>query len=153
MFGLFKTEPFRDADLGELHYKHGFWRGQLSLGAMGRAELIVEGSRTAPNSSALASARKLPAGFDALRPSIAAALFEHLEPYAESEDESGSFEHVESPSDVWAQTKLLFVAVTSEASASKVELGLSVAALPMPDAGFRSSASSISTVSPVSSSI
>ncbi len=34
MFGLFKSEPFLDSDLGELRRSGGYWKGGLELSAV-----------------------------------------------------------------------------------------------------------------------
>ena len=77
MFGLFKSEPVRDGQLGELRPSGGHWRGSLELVPCGTFRLSLAGSRKAPDSAALRLAKELPGRFKALMPTIQSGLFEH----------------------------------------------------------------------------
>ena len=81
MFGLFKSEPVRDVQLGELRRSGGHWKGSLELVPCGTFRLSLAGSRKAPD------------------------LFEHYAPYKEAVDEgeqTGSpCPNVAGPEGVW----------------------------------------------------
>jgi Domain of unknown function (DUF6985) len=94
MFGLFKSEPVLDLQLGELRRSGGHWRGSLELVPCGTFRLSLAGSRKAPDAAALRLAKELPGRFKALMPAIQGGLFEHYAPYKEAVDEG---EHTESP--------------------------------------------------------
>lgn len=84
MFGLFKSEPFRDAQLGELRRSGGYWKGTIPLAPCGTFRLSLAGRREAPDSLALKLAKELPERFPALMPHIESGLFEHYLPYQEA---------------------------------------------------------------------
>jgi hypothetical protein len=73
MFGLFKSEPFGDAQIGELRRSGGHWKGSLELAPCGTFRLSLAGSRKAPDSAALALAKELPGRFKTLVPKIEGA--------------------------------------------------------------------------------
>ncbi len=52
MFGIFRSQSFSDAHLGELHRKAGNWRGTLDLSGI-KTPLILPGTRSAPDPQAL----------------------------------------------------------------------------------------------------
>lgn len=41
MFGLFKSDPFHDAQLGEFHHSGGHWKGSLTLAPFGAVPFVV----------------------------------------------------------------------------------------------------------------
>jgi hypothetical protein len=84
MLGFFKSEPFKDSELGELRRSRGHWNGYLVLPPCGTFRLRIEGDRHAPNPAVLALAREVPAKFRSLVPSIEQAMFGHYEPYREA---------------------------------------------------------------------
>lgn len=133
MFGLFKSQPFRDAQLGEFVRSRGHWRGSLTLDANSVAPLVLTGDRSQPDPQALSLARELPQLAQRLRPAIAEALFEHYQPYAEAVADgeppaaSGGLPLITSPVKVWPHVSLLFVSVTPLDGALTAELGFSVA--------------------------
>jgi hypothetical protein len=93
MFGLFKSEPFQDADLGELRRSGGYWRGSLELRPCGTFRLALNGNREKPDQAALGLAKELLDRFPSLVPEIQTGLFEHYIPYKEAVDageETGS---------------------------------------------------------------
>jgi hypothetical protein len=93
MFGLFKSEPFLDAELGELRRSGGYWKGGLELAPCGPFRLALTGSRKAPDPTSLGLAKELPEQFALLMPEMEAGLFEHYIPYKEAVDageETGS---------------------------------------------------------------
>jgi len=93
MFGLFKSEPFLDADLGELRRSGGYWRGDLELAPCGAFRLALTGSGKSPDPTALGLAKELRERFKSLMPEMQAGLFEHYTPYKEAVDageETGS---------------------------------------------------------------
>ena len=93
MFDLFKSEPFRDDQLGEFRRTHGYWKGSLVLKPCGTFPLALRGGHKAPDPIALRLARELPGRFKSLIPNIQLGLFEHYAPYKEAVDageETGS---------------------------------------------------------------
>ena len=74
MFGLFKSAPFVDPQLGELRRSSSMWRGTLLLGDA-RVRLVLSGSRAAPDPKALSVARSISSDFPSWRPTIERALF------------------------------------------------------------------------------
>ena len=105
MFGLFRSEPVRDAQLGELRRSGGHWKGSLELAPCGTFRLSLAGSRKAPDSAALALAKELPGRFKALMPKIQGGLFDHHAPYKEAVDageQTGSpCPNIAGPEGVW----------------------------------------------------
>ena len=132
MFGLFRSAPFADPQLGELRRSRGLWRGRLMLGGVS-VPLMLSGPRAAPELEALKIARSMPSSFNAWRPSIEAALFEHYEPYAEAiaANEGNPPEQglpaIDVPSAVWPHTEAQFVQVTPLSGVLTVEIGYRVA--------------------------
>ena len=119
MFGLFKSPPFHDPELGELVRSRGLWRGLLTVEAGVSAPLALSGTRTEPNAQALAAAREVARRFASWRPAIAQALFEHYEPYAEAVtagellSPSEALHRIAAPGDVWSHVSLVFVSLFS----------------------------------------
>ena len=70
MLGLFKSEPFRDGQLGELRRSGGCWKGSLVVAPCGTFRLALAGSREAPDPIALGLAKELPDRFKSLMPKI-----------------------------------------------------------------------------------
>jgi hypothetical protein len=105
MFGLFKSEPVRDVQLGELRRSGGHWKGSLELAPCGTFRLSLAGSRKAPDSAALALAKELPGRFKTLMPKIEGGLFDHHAPYKEAVDageQTGSpCPNIVGPEGVW----------------------------------------------------
>ncbi|MCB1932405.1 MAG: hypothetical protein KDI45_08025 [Candidatus Accumulibacter sp.] len=129
MFGLFKSPPFDDAQLGELQRSGGLWRG--SIGALDgtRVPLAISGSRKEPDAQALRAAREVAGRFAGWRPIIEKALFDHYQPYAEAlaDDDSPADGCPATPlaraSEVWPLVTLVYVAVTPLDDALTTELG------------------------------
>src|SRR5258707_13790178 len=86
MFGLFKSEPFRDGQLGEFRRSGGYWKGSLVVAPCGTFRLALAGSREAPDPVALGLAKELPDRFKSLMPKIQTGLFGHYTPYKEAVD-------------------------------------------------------------------
>jgi hypothetical protein len=103
--GLFKSEPVRDVQLGELRRFGGYWRGSVELVPCGTFRLSLAGSRKAPDPAAFTLAKELPERFKALMPKIQGGLFEHYAPYKEAVDEgeqTGSpCPNIRAPDGVW----------------------------------------------------
>ena len=100
MFGLFRSEPFQDAQLGELRRSRGHWKGSIALPPCGTFRLSLHGSRKAPDPTALKLAKELAERFLTLMPDIQNGLFEHYTPYREAidagEQTNGPFPQLES---------------------------------------------------------
>jgi hypothetical protein len=129
MFGLFSSPQFHDPQLGELARSRGYWRGSLTLEAGASVALALSGTRSAPDSQAVAMARELRALFPSWRTTIEKALFEHYEPYADAlaADElpppSEVFPSIASPNQVWPHVSLAFVSVTTMDGVLTTEFG------------------------------
>jgi len=132
MFGMFKSSPFSDDQLGELHRAGGMWRGTIDLGEV-RAPLALPGSRSAPDPRALDIARTVPSAYPEWRGLIAVAMFEHYAPYAETvaagelEPPGEGLPRVTQPDEVWPHTDVQFVAVITLDGELTVEIGYRVA--------------------------
>ena len=133
MFGLFKSPPFHDSQLGELVRSRGLWRGLLTAEDGVSAPLMLSGARTAPHAQALAAAREVKQAFASWRPAIEQALFEHYEPYAEAitggelPSPSDALPRIAVPADVWSHVSLVFVSVTPLGGVLTTELGYTAA--------------------------
>ena len=133
MFGLFRSPRVQDGQLGELTRSRGLWRGTIALPSGTSVPLAVFGSRAAPDAQALALARDVAVQLPAWRPAIAAALFEHYEPYREAQDageleSSGdAFPPLETPEQVWDCVNLFYVAVTPLDGVLTTEVAYNVA--------------------------
>lgn len=129
MFGLFRSPPYRDPQLGELRRSRGSWRGSLALEAGSSVPLALSGTRSEPDARAVATARELPAQFASWRPALEEALFEHYEPYGEAiaagelPPPSEEFAILAAPNQVWPHVSLVFVSVTPVDGDLTVELG------------------------------
>src|SRR5260370_42004426 len=105
MFGLLKSEPFRDAQFGEFRRSGGHWKGSLVFAPCGTFRLSLVGSRKAPDPLALGLAKELPERFNSLMPKIQSGLFEHYAPYKEAvtagEQTGSPCPNIASPEAVW----------------------------------------------------
>jgi len=124
MFGVFKSPSFRDAALGELQRKGGYWRGTITLAGQA-LPLVMAGGKDAPDAQALALAQALPSQYPGYTALIVEALFEHHEPYA-GDAENGA-PKLTSASQVWPHVRLTHVLVDTVDSAMAVELGYAAA--------------------------
>lgn len=128
MFGLFKSPPLSDPQLGELARSRGYWRGVIAL-ASKTVPLAIAGTRTGPDASALVTAREVAVHYASWRPSIEAALFEHYGPYAEAlaagdlPPPSEPLPNIVEASQVWPYVSLAFVCVSPLAGVLTLELG------------------------------
>ena len=131
MFGLFKSKPIQDEQLGGLRRSGGNWRGSLALAPCGTFRLSLAGRREAPDPLALALAKELPDRFKSLMPEIQSRLFEHYAPYKEAVDagqETGSpCPHIESPDAVWPHVTPAHVLIERLGGYLTVEIALRVA--------------------------
>jgi hypothetical protein len=125
LFGLFKSPPFHDPELGELVRSRGLWRGWLTIEAGVSAPLALSGTRTEPHAQALAAAREVAQAFASWRPVIEQALFDHYEPYAQAVTASPGEDlpQIAAPGDVWSHVSLMFVSVTPLSGLLTTELG------------------------------
>ena len=111
MFGMFKSPPFSDAQLGEIRRMRGMWRGTIDLGEI-RAPLALPGSRSAPDPQALDIARAVPSAYPEWRGLIEAAMFENYAPYAEAVAAGGleppeeGLPRITQEDDVWPHTSV-----------------------------------------------
>ena len=133
MFGLFKSAPFIDPQLGELRRSRGAWRGTLVLDANSTVPLVIAGSRAAPDPEALRVARSIHPQFASWRPAIERALFQHLAPYADAvaagelRPPASPLPAIDAPSSVWPHTSVEFVQVAPLDGQLTVEIGYRVA--------------------------
>jgi len=130
MFGLFKSKPFRDPQLGEFRRSGDYWKGSLIVAPCGTFRLALAGSREAPDPIALGLAKELPDRFKSLVPKIQTGLFEHYAPYKEAVDageESGSpCPSVASPETVWPYVTPAHVLVEPLEGVPTVEIAFKV---------------------------
>lgn len=130
MFGLFKSEPFRDEKLGELRRSRGYWRGSLPIKPCGTFRLALAGNNRLPDPVFVGLARELPDRFKSLMPEIQSGLFEHYEPYKEAVDageETGSpCPNISSPEAVWPHISPAHVAVEPLEGLPTVEIAFRV---------------------------
>src|ERR671918_1917869 len=117
MFGLFKSAPFIDPQLGSFRRSRGAWRGALALDGAAPVPLVLSGGRAAPDAEALRIAHSLASEYASWRPMIARGLFEHYSPYAEAVAAGGGDTPVfdlflvRAPSSVWRHTNVPFICV------------------------------------------
>lgn len=132
MFSLFRSPPFADTVLGALRRKGGVWRGTIGLGDA-VVPLAVPGPRSAPDPHAIDLARAAPSSYPAWRPTIAAALFDHYEPYAGAarlDDLDRAHDHaprIGRPDEVWRHVRVAFVAVRLLGGERCIEIAYDVA--------------------------
>jgi hypothetical protein len=74
-FGLFKSAPLRDAQLGELRRSGRLWKGSIVLAQCGTFPLSLAGGREAPDPLAVKLAKELPGQIQAMMPKIENGLF------------------------------------------------------------------------------
>jgi len=126
MFGLFKSEPYRDAQLGELCRSGRHWKGSLALAPCGTFRLSLAGSRAAPDSLALKLAKELPSRIQTLMPTIQSGLFEHYAPYkeaVEAGEQTGSpYTQIASAEAVWLHVKPAHVLIEPLRDVWRVEI-------------------------------
>lgn len=131
MFGLFKPPPFTDPTLGTLSRSGGLWRGRIQLDAgVDAIPLAVAGPRAAPDPTALAIARTVASSYAVWRGPLAAALFDHYQPYADAaaeENDGAPVPAIADPSAVWPHVSPVFVAVAPMDGVLTTEIGLNVA--------------------------
>lgn len=126
MFGLFKSEPFRDPELGELRRSGGHWKGSITLPPGGTFRLALAGGRDAPDSTALQLSKELPGRFQALTPAIERGFFEHYLPYKEAVDAGEETDDqcpvITSADAVWPHVKPAHVLIEPLSGEWRVEL-------------------------------
>ena len=125
MFSLFKSRTVLDPVLGELRRSGGAWRGRLSVGGAAAVALVLPGDGNEPDPRAIEIVRELDASLPDWRAGIAAALLDHLEPYA-AEADTGNFGHIKMPEDVWPHARLCHVNVFEQSGVLTLELGYGV---------------------------
>jgi len=132
MFGLFKSAPFADPQLGGLKRSRGMWRGTIRLDAGASVPLVLSGGRAAPDAEALRIARAVPPEYASWRATIARELFDHYTPYAQAAAAGEIDAHasapplIDEPSAVWPHTSLQFVQVAPLSGVLVVEIGYRV---------------------------
>jgi|ERR671919_1064321 hypothetical protein len=132
MFGLFKSAPFIDPQLGSFRRSRGAWRGALALDGAAPVPLVLSGGRAAPDAEALRIAHSLASEYASWRPMIARGLFEHYSPYAEAvaagelDTPVSDLPSIDAPSSVWPHTSVEFVRVTPLDRVLTVEIGYRV---------------------------
>ena len=119
MFGLFKSAPFEDPQLGTLSRSGGKWRGTISFASHRDVPLRLSGGGKAPDPASLDLARQLAARFAELLPQIESSLYEHYEPYRESAAADG-LPGIERAPDVWPHVSPGACSSSAEASSTEV---------------------------------
>lgn len=131
MFGLFKSKPFRDGQLGEFRRSGRYWKSNLVVAPCGTFPLVLAGSRKAPGPMALALAKELPDRFRSLMPQIQIGLFEHYLPYREAVEagqQTGSpCPSIASPDAIWPHVTPAHVLVEALECVPRVEIAFRVA--------------------------
>jgi len=126
MFGLFKSAPLRDPQLGELRRSGRLWKGSIVLARCGTFPLSLAGSREAPDPVAAKLAKELPAQIETLMPRIQDGLFEHYMPYREAVEagqETGSpCPQIASAEAVWPHVKPSHVLIEPVEGTWRVEI-------------------------------
>ncbi len=128
MAGLFGSSHFDDPVIGRLKRSGGVWRGTLAVGETPGVPLTLFGSGREPDAAALEAARQIGASFDAWRPSIQQALFDHYTPYAEATSEGDRNEQgmgtpvLRTPEKVWSHASLQSVAIVKMGGVVTTEL-------------------------------
>lgn len=128
MFGLFKSKPFSDPQLGDFRHSRGYWRGSITFGE-GSSPLVITGDKSEPDLQTMREAHGLSSQFPAWKQDIENALFEHYTPYAEAlaagelPPPSESIPKLEAPGQVWPHVTLTFVSVTPLDSKLTTEFG------------------------------
>ncbi|MDH5233977.1 MAG: hypothetical protein OEW77_03390 [Gemmatimonadota bacterium] len=130
--GFLSSDPFTDPRLGTFTRKGSRWLGSLQLAPHGSVELRVAGDRKAPDPAALAAAARVADEYTALKEAIAAALFEHYEPYRDAADDEGDEGGVPVPAianaaGTWAHIRSAVVDVDVSRREFPVEVRLEVA--------------------------
>ena len=132
MFGLFKSQPFLDAQLGQLRRSGGAWRGTVTLAASGPVPLIIVGSRSVPDDGAIQLGRATPGAFPRWRPAIERALLDHFIPYAEARTAGdvaappGGVPELDDPASVWRHVTPQYVYIAPLDGVLTVEIGYRV---------------------------
>jgi hypothetical protein len=111
----FAAKPVEDPRLGTLQRRHGTWRGTISLEPQGETVLRIGGGRGGPDPANLAVARGIVGQFDAWRPLVEAALFEHYDVWrdalAREEQLEEDLPDIAAADAVWAHVEPVYVLV------------------------------------------
>ena len=134
MFGQFKLPTYTDPELGQFIRSRGMWRGTVQLPGLSAVPLALSGTKSEPDSQALAAARTLATLVPGWAPAIESELFEHYRPYTEAIDagelpqpDTNPFPVFTKQAEVLAACTPLFVAVSPLDGTMTVELGCTVA--------------------------
>lgn len=130
MFGLFRSEPFPDGQLGLFRRSGKYWKSSLVVAPCGTFRLALAGSRKAPDLIALGLAKELPERFESLMPNIQRSLFEHYAPYKEAiagEETCSPCPSVVGPEAVWPHVMPAHVLVEPLEGVLTVEIAFNVA--------------------------
>jgi hypothetical protein len=105
MFSFFKTEDVEHPLLGKLKWSRGCWRGEVTLPGKQMCELVLGGTRKAPDARSLQHAVNVTSDLTYVEEHLKQALYEHYEPYAEAvreghlEVQEGKFPEVSGPAE------------------------------------------------------
>lgn len=119
MFGLFKSDPYTDPELGTFTRASGKWRGSITLPGIGPTPVALSGGRKRPDAGSLNLARLLPAQYGSLLPDIQRGLFEHYEPYRQAH-ETGDyragepFPRLNNDASLWQRVRLVGVTIDAD---------------------------------------
>jgi hypothetical protein len=126
VFGLFKSEPYKDSEFGEFTRSHGHWSGRVVLAPSGQFCLSLAGDRHTPHPLALQLSRELQKRFSSLVAQIQQGLFEHYLPYKEAVEagiEMGSsFPKIADKVEVWSHVKPAHVLIEPLKGQWRVEI-------------------------------
>lgn len=126
VFGLFKSEPYRDHDFGVFARSHGRWNGRIALAPTGTFSLSLAGDHHTPHPHALQLLRELRERYPSLVPRIEQGLFDHYLPYKEAVEAgiemNNPFPQIAKTSEVWPHVKPVHVLIESIKGQWRVEI-------------------------------
>jgi hypothetical protein len=108
-----------DAVLGTLTRGWGCWRGRIAFGGGEAVPLVLAGWGSAPNSARLGLARDLVARYEALRPAIERALYEH---YGQCDEAEEPLPRLGGADEVWAHVSAVRVLIERMVGRETVEI-------------------------------
>ena len=107
---------------GTIERRHGVWLGSITLGPSESVPLELAGPRDGVPDARLQLARELIARYEALRPAIQEALYEHYQPYLEAPDDD-SVPAIRSAPAIWDYVAIAHVRIEPLDGVETVEIG------------------------------
>lgn len=122
LFDLFGRPSQEAPGVGRLERRRGVWLGTIAVGGRPSAPLELAGPRGGIPEHRLALARELPIRYDALRPAIQRALYEHYQPYLEAPD-NDAVPAIAEASGIWDYVGIAHVRIEPLDGVETVEIG------------------------------